>query len=674
MLRVYHSNRLDVLEALMEFIVERQRLDDPFQAEMVLVQSTGDGAVAADDPGRALRDCRQYRVPAAAASFIWDMFVRVLKDIPGESAFSKQSMSWKLMTLLPQHLEEDDFILLRQYLSDDGDKRKLFQLAARVADLYDQYLVYRPEWLMRWEAEPAGGRSRRCPAVAGAAVAGAGELHRRAGAAAVAPRQSLPALYQYPGKSGRTARRAAVARLHLRDFRAAAAVYLQALQALGKHVDVYVLFTNPCRYYWGDIKDPAFLAKLLSRQRRHHREARALPLFRDTEQAPGLFNDAGEQDVGNPLLASWGKLGRDYIYLLAGLERYEELDAFVDIAPDNLLHNLQSDVLELRNAAVAGQSAEAFAHSRDKRPLTLDDRSLSIHVCHSPQREVEVLHDRLLAMLEADPTLTPRDIIVMVADIDSYSPYIQAVFGAASGDRWLPWAISDRRARESHPVLQAFITLLSLPDSRFASEDVLALLDVPVLAARFNITEEGLRYLRQWVNESGVRWGMDDDNVRELDLPATGQHTWRFGLTRMLLGYAMDSREGEWQSVLPYDESSGLIAELVGNLASLLMQLNLWRRGLAQQRPLAEWLQVCRDLLNDFFLPDSETEAALALIEQQWLAVIDSGLEAQYGEQVPLTLLRDELAQRLDQQRISQRFLAKPGQYLYPDADAFDPL
>ncbi|STU61081.1 exodeoxyribonuclease V subunit gamma [Klebsiella pneumoniae subsp. ozaenae] len=94
--------------------------------------------------------------------------------------------------------------------------------------------------------------------------------------------------------------------------------------------------------------------------------------------------------------------------------------------PINLLHNLQSDILELRNAAVAGQSAEAFAHSRDKRPLALDDRSLSIHVCHSPQREVEVLHDRLLAMLEADPTLTPRDIIVMVADIDSYSPYIQA--------------------------------------------------------------------------------------------------------------------------------------------------------------------------------------------------------------------------------------------------------
>ena len=40
MLRVYHSNRLDVLEALMEFIVERERLDDPFEPEMILVQSS----------------------------------------------------------------------------------------------------------------------------------------------------------------------------------------------------------------------------------------------------------------------------------------------------------------------------------------------------------------------------------------------------------------------------------------------------------------------------------------------------------------------------------------------------------------------------------------------------------------------------------------------------------
>ncbi|HHV1410013.1 TPA: exodeoxyribonuclease V subunit gamma [Escherichia coli] len=658
MLRVYHSNRLDVLEALMEFIVERERLDDPFEPEMILVQSTGMAQWLQMTLSQKFGIAANIDFPLPA-SFIWDMFVRVLPEIPKESAFNKQSMSWKLMTLLPQLLEREDFTLLRHYLTDDSDKRKLFQLSSKAADLFDQYLVYRPDWLAQWETghlvEGLGEAQAWQAPLWKALVEYTDELGQ--------PRWHRANLYQHfieTLESATTCPPGLPSRVFICGISALPPVYLQALQALGKHIEIHLLFTNPCRYYWGDIKDPAYLAKLLTRQRRHSFEDRELPLFRDSENAGQLFNSDGEQDVGNPLLASWGKLGRDYIYLLSDLESSQELDAFVDVTPDNLLHNIQSDILELENRAVAGVNIEEFSRSDNKRPLDPLDSSITFHVCHSPQREVEVLHDRLLAMLEEDPTLTPRDIIVMVADIDSYSPFIQAVFGSAPADRYLPYAISDRRARQSHPVLEAFISLLSLPDSRFVSEDVLALLDVPVLAARFDITEEGLRYLRQWVNESGIRWGIDDDNVRELELPATGQHTWRFGLTRMLLGYAMESAQGEWQSVLPYDESSGLIAELVGHLASLLMQLNIWRRGLAQERPLEEWLPVCRDMLNAFFLPDAETEAAMTLIEQQWQAIISEGLGAQYGDAVPLSLLRDELALRLDQERISQRFLAGP--------------
>ena len=658
MLRVYHSNRLDVLEALMEFIVERERLDDPFEPEMILVQGTGMAQWLQMTLSQKFGIAANIDFPLPA-SFIWDMFVRVLPEIPKESAFNKQSMSWKLMTLLPQLLEREDFTLLRHYLTDDSDKRKLFQLSSKAADLFDQYLVYRPDWLAQWETghlvEGLGEAQAWQAPLWKALVEYTDELGQ--------PRWHRANLYQRfieTLESATTCPPGLPSRVFICGISALPPVYLQALQALGKHIEIHLLFTNPCRYYWGDIKDPAYLAKLLTRQRRHSFEDRELPLFRDSENAGQLFNSDGEQAVGNPLLASWGKLGRDYIYLLSDLESSQELDAFVDVTPDNLLHNIQSDILELENRAVAGVNIEEFSRSDNKRPLDPLDSSITFHVCHSPQREVEVLHDRLLAMLEEDPTLTPRDIIVMVADIDSYSPFIQAVFGSAPADRYLPYAISDRRARQSHPVLEAFISLLSLPDSRFVSEDVLALLDVPVLAARFDITEEGLRYLRQWVNESGIRWGIDDDNVRELELPATGQHTWRFGLTRMLLGYAMESAQGEWQSVLPYDESSGLIAELVGHLSSLLMQLNIWRRGLAQERPLEEWLPVCRDMLNAFFLPDAETEAAMTLIEQQWQAIIAEGLGAQYGDAVPLSLLRDELAQRLDQERISQRFLAGP--------------
>ncbi|WP_176686724.1 exodeoxyribonuclease V subunit gamma, partial [Cronobacter sakazakii] len=129
--------------------------------------------------------------------------------------------------------------------------------------------------------------------------------------------------------------------------------------------------------------------RLLSRKRKLHAKEGTAPLFKDSETAPALFNEEGEQEVGNPLLASWGKLGRDYTYLLSGLERFEELDVFVDLEPDNLLHSLQFDLLELRNQAQAGVTLEEFERSDGKRLLDPDDRSISVHVCHSPQREVE---------------------------------------------------------------------------------------------------------------------------------------------------------------------------------------------------------------------------------------------------------------------------------------------
>jgi len=660
MLRVYHSNRLDVLEALMEFIVEHEHPVDPFEPEMVLVQSTGMAQWLQMSFAQKFGIAANIAFPLPA-SFIWDMFVRVLPEIPKQSAFNKQSMSWKLMSLLPDMLPRDEFVMLRHYLNDDTDKRKLFQLASRTADLYDQYLVYRSEWLNRWEE---------------------GELIAGLPDAQIWQAPLWKALVEHTEKLGQPQWHRAnlydrfIATLEAASHRpeglpsrvficgisALPPVYLNALKALGKHVDIHILFTNPCRHYWGDIQDSRWLARLVTRQRRRIFEDRSIPLFKDSTRAAHLFNEEGVQDLPNPLLASWGKLGRDYIHMLSDITSSGEgdVDAFADISPDSLLHNVQLDILELENRAVAGITAEEFARSDKKRKLDPEDRSLTVHMCHSPQREVEILHDKLLALLQDDPELTPRDIVVMVADIDSYSPFIQAVFGSTTGERYLPYAVSDRRARQSHPALQAFISLLSLPDSRFISEDVLALLDVPVLAARFDIDEEGLRYLRQWVNESGVRWGIDDDNVQEFALPPTGQHTWAFGLTRMLLGYAMESSQGEWNDVLPYDESTGLIAELVGHLASLLMQLNRWKRELMQPRSLEQWLPICREMLNDFFLPDSDTEAAMALIEQQWQAIIDEGISSQYDQAIPLSLLRDELTQRLDQERISQRFLAGP--------------
>ncbi|EMN4128952.1 MULTISPECIES: exodeoxyribonuclease V subunit gamma [Providencia] len=656
MFQVYHSNQLELLKELIAHLMENEPLSHPFAQEIILVQSPGMSQWLQIELAKRFGIAANIHYPLPA-TFIWDMFRRVLPDIPKESAYTKQAMTWKLMKILPTVIDEDDFEPLRHYLEHDLDKRKLHQLAGRVADLFDQYLVYRPQWIEKWQQnELIDGL-------------GVNQLwQKRLWLQLVDYTQSLGQspwhranLYQsFIDKlsNSQNLHNVLPKRIFICGISSLPPVYLQALSAIAEHTDIHLMFTNPCRYYWGDIHSHSFLAKLQKRKLRHYIDKNEISRFKIEEHAQELFNDEGEQELANPLLASWGKLGRDNLYFISQIDSANEISAFVDTNRNSLLENLQQDILDLENHAQLGTDLRAYSTSIGKRVLTLSDQSVTFHSCHSAQREVEVLQDKLLALFEQDSTLTPRDVIVMVSDIDSYTPFIQAVFGNTATKRYIPFSISDRKALQAHPILQAFILLLDLPQSRFSTEQVLTLLEVSAFAERFDIDESELGLLRRWVNESGIRWGLDDDNVRALSLPVIGQNTWQFGLSRMLLGYAMDSRYGPWNGVLPYDECSGLAAQLAGKLALLVSTLKEWRTLLATERTLDEWQDICQQLIESFFQTDSETELVLTLVTEQWHKILQNAINSGYDEQISLRLIRDELAVCFDDEKISQRFLA----------------
>ncbi|WER21564.1 exodeoxyribonuclease V subunit gamma [Providencia stuartii] len=656
MFQVYHSNQLELLKELIAHLMENEPLSHPFAQEIILVQSPGMSQWLQIELAKRFGIAANIHYPLPA-TFIWDMFRRVLPDIPKESAYTKQAMTWKLMKILPTVIDEDDFEPLRHYLEHDLDKRKLHQLAGRVADLFDQYLVYRPQWIEKWQQnELIDGL-------------GVNQLwQKRLWLQLVDYTQSLGQspwhranLYQsFIDKlsNSQNLHNVLPKRIFICGISSLPPVYLQALSAIAEHTDIHLMFTNPCRYYWGDIHSHSFLAKLQKRKLRHYIDKNEISRFKIEEHAQELFNDEGEQELANPLLASWGKLGRDNLYFISQIDSANEISAFVDTNRNSLLENLQQDILDLENHAQLGTDLRAYSTSIGKRVLALSDQSVTFHSCHSAQREVEVLQDKLLALFEQDSTLTPRDVIVMVSDIDSYTPFIQAVFGNTATKRYIPFSISDRKALQAHPILQAFILLLDLPQSRFSTEQVLTLLEVSAFAERFDIDESELGLLRRWVNESGIRWGLDDDNVRALSLPVIGQNTWQFGLSRMLLGYAMDSRYGPWNGVLPYDECSGLAAQLAGKLALLVSTLKEWRTLLATERTLDEWQDICQQLIESFFQTDSETELVLTLVTEQWHKILQNAINSGYDEQISLRLIRDELAVCFDDEKISQRFLA----------------
>jgi GNAT superfamily N-acetyltransferase len=154
-------------------------------------------------------------------------------------------------------------------------------------------------------------------------------------------------------------------------------------------------------------------------------------------------------------------------------------------------------------------------HVRDRGTATMpatphaDDGSIQVHACHGPMREIEVLHDQLLALFDRHPDLEPSDVVVMIPDVERYAPCIEAIFGTAPPERAIPYTIADRSLRAERPLARAFLELLALPASRYDANRLLALLDVDAVRRRFGFGEAEVASVRRWVREAGVRWGVD---------------------------------------------------------------------------------------------------------------------------------------------------------------------
>ena len=666
MLTIYHSNHLDVLKDLLIELFRQHPPANPLKDEQILVQSPGMAQWLRLELAKGLGIAAGIHFPLPA-SFLWQMYTRILPDVPPRSAFNKESMTWKLMNLLDALKHDPDFFSLTQYLASDVDDIRKFQLSGKIADIFDQYLVYRPDWILDWEQgndtalitsdQPWQPKLWRALVTRTAELAQSpwhrANMHHRF-LQAMADKNCTPQLPR---------------RLFVFGISALPPHFVESLEAMSSQCDVHLMVANPCQHYWGDERDPKYLRrlaarKLLGRQKQDSNKHQGwfskegLPpgspyafANPDAFANPHTFANpdafANLDAIGNPLLGSMGKLGRDYFHQLHGLDAFD-IDVFVSDHKDTLLGNLQKDIFELHDRTAP-----------DQKTARQTDPSLQFHSCHSPLREVEVLYDHLLDMFEQNPELTPRDIVVMLPDIDSYTPWIQAVFGSMDDQRRIPYAISDISAKNQHPVLCAFLKLLALDQSRCSAPELMELLEVPAIQYRFSLTSDDLDILRQWTHESGIRWGLTPAHQTRFDLPELQANSWSFGLKRMLLGYAMPQSTGVYGDILPMDEVQGMNAVLAGYLASFIDRCEQLLNELDNPRSIEQWLQFTHQLLDHFFLTRSEEdEAALRLVRDTLAHLFEQLLEAGYQQPLSRSVFISYLNERLTQERSSQRFLA----------------
>lgn len=596
MIHLHHSNRLERLgDALAELLA--MPLSNPLAAETVLVQSNGMARWLALRLAAHNQICANVRFPYPAG-YVWELLRQLQPGLEQVSGFEPDVLSWRLYGLLPELLDDPRYAELAHYLRQGGEADR-FELARRIADVFDQYLVYRPDWIMDWQA----GEEEHWQAALWRELCQDAQPHR------------AQLLNELVAQLREEAPPAGVLPERISLFGAATLPepYVALLDALGQHCEVHVFALNPSAEYWGEI--------------RSEREIRRRAGDDDPEQ---LY-----LETGNKLLASWGRQGRDFLELLLDYP-VEHLEYMEPIEGDQLLHNLQRDILQLVN--------------REGEPLVLaaDDCSVQVHSCHSRMREVEVLHDQLLRLFADDPSLSPAEVVVMTPDIEAYAPYIDAVFATAKDHR-IPFAIADRSPRREQPVIECFLKLLDLRDGRLEADTISELLETAALRARFDIAEAELPILHDWIHRAGIRWGQDAAHRQRLGLPAVAEHSWRAGLDRLLLGYAMPAREQRlFEGILPFDAAEGSRAELAGKLLAFVETVFSCTEELNSNRSLTEWHALLSSLLERFFKADHLTEEALGEVRQALDDLARAGEQAQLTAATPLEVVANHLRQRLD--------------------------
>ena len=643
---VLHGNRLEDLRDLTVDFVKAHPLP-PLAPELFLVQSNGmkhwlEQALADDEAGLGICAATRIELPS---SYLWQAYRAVLgRDaVPEQLPFDKAALTWRLYRLLPACAAGDPrFAALSRYLGDDGDGRHRFQLAQQVADVLDGYQQYRADWLAAWERgddhqvppdqawQPVLWRALRDDIGDAAASTSRASVHT----AFEAAMQSLPADTSRPA--------GLPPRIVVFGISALPMQTVRALAELGRVCQVLMVVQNPCRYHWGHVVEDRDLLRALARHRQQPR-----PDLDLHAEAPAL-------------LASWGKQGRDYLHLL---DEFDETESRRHLLPRAELFTDPVDVVTPPTRLARLQSVILNLEPPPSVPAEVPrDPSIQFVRAHSAQREVEVLHDRLLGWLDADPTLKARDIMVMVPDMADFVSHIQAVFGRFPKRhlRHLPFSVADTSPREL-PLVQALDRLLHLPESRVSFADWLALFEVAALRRRFSLSEADVAALRGWLDEAAVRWGLDGAHRISQGMPAgladLEQNSWASGLRRLLLGYAVPGGETPWRDVLPVAGVSGLGAQRVGALADWLDAMTETLALLRESRTPRDWMPVLTGLLDRFFAADDDADERLLHRLREaldgWLELCDA---AALDEPLPLVVVREHWLAQIESTGLAQRF------------------
>lgn len=471
-------------------------------------------------------------------------------------------------------------------------ERRLISLSQHLARLFQEYGRFAPQMVVRWESPSCPGW-QPC-------------LWRKLFAEEME--------WTYPSRALlRDGTPNTPFTIHFFSISFVTASEFAFLNRLSKHAAVHYYLLSPCAVFWSDIRSDRENAYLQA-----YWQQKLGPFSPKVMKLEELLCDR------NPLLANFGRMGREmaaqieesladthahYVLpehaKLLGEDSLVHEDLYLTEAkePLSLLHAVQADLLVMRNP-------------QGIPPIQVEEtKSIQLHVTPSRRREVQVLYHNLLNLMASDPALCPGDIIVMAPQINDYVPYIQSVFGIEGSQ--LDFQVLDIGMHTQSEIVQGFLQLLELCESRWNASNLLQLFEHVSFQRRHQLTPSDYLTIQEWIEQAGIRWGDDwlhrnellqRSHCEQVMVEETEVGTWDYGLSRLLLGLTtvIDRQKAAPLEFPPCSTVDFAQAELLGRWIQLLHSLrdDLSPLEDRSRMTIEDWTNFLICLLDNYFQPN----------------------------------------------------------------------
>lgn len=510
-------------------------------------------------------------------------------------------------------------------LSRKGERR-LIALSSQLASLFFEYSHYGRAMVAEWEQKANRGWQQ--------------ELWQRVCG-------DIPAI---------SLRKMANVHLHLFSISHLSPCHLDCFAEAARVMPTNFYLLSPCLAFWSDI--------------RTDRESRRLHAFwkakgvseRQLEALDDFLRDC------NPLLANFGRLGREMVQQLEEREAFSDekyvlpASVFEHSAFEHLIHDVspaEDGPLSLLGAVQADLLLMRSPAPQDKVPFNSSEDSIQVHIAETRLRETEVVYDILQHLIarqvHARDPLRPEEILVMAPDIMEYAPFIKMVF---QREKELDYHIMEAEAPCDYPLVQGFLSLLKLANSRWTTKEVMELFSCPAFRNRQRFSEEQVQKIQDWIRKSGVCWGQSSAHRDEV---LKNQHcqsgmvdkshagTWESGLESLLV--SLITTPGGDESILIESTQAELLGKFVELMRSMRDDLKILERG--TMLTLQDWRAYLQALFEAYFEEDADTGSQNLLFKP--LDALDAAGQKMPDDRFPFATIFHHLEESLQRQRTSYR-------------------